>query len=106
MTGQINWSDETATWTVTDEYGDIWDVVEIDGPNGLLVREDSQRFYGAEWTAFAGGSDRGELWPRRDGDTYDGAAGAEYEFSEMRGWFDRMAEVIDGTVEDMKRGQA
>jgi hypothetical protein len=86
MRGTIAWDDE-AGWTVTDEYGDWWQVLEIDGAHGFLVREDSQRYYGAEWAADSARSESGDLYERREGDTYEGLE-ALYEFDPMRGWVD------------------
>ena len=101
MTGFISWDDETGFWIVTDEYGDVWRCIEVDGTQAMLEREDNERFHGAEWSAYAGGSNRGDIYPRREGDTYTGANGEEYEFSEASGWQD--AELwIDEAIEEME----
>lgn len=85
MRGTISFDDQRGWHIVTDECGDVWDVVDLDGRHANLVREDGERYHGAEWTADASGSDHGEVWPRRTGDTYDGVD-TQYEFDEMRGW--------------------
>jgi hypothetical protein len=83
-TAKAAWNDEVGFWQVTDEYGNVWDVVSTSDQSMLLVREDSQRYYGAVWI----GSDGfGEMHPSADGDVRDGFdCNDRYTFDSMSGW--------------------
>lgn len=83
-TATTQWNQETGFWQVTDEYGYVWDVVTTGDQAMLLVREDSQRFYGAVWIGRDG---KGEIHQRQDGDVADGFdCNDRYTFDSHRGW--------------------
>ncbi len=66
---------------VEDEHTHLWDV--LSEADGILQREDSQRYYGAVWVPDRDGT--GEVCYRRDGDTVDGLD-TVWTFTEMGGW--------------------
>lgn len=84
-TATSQWNNETGFWQVTDEYGAIWDVVTTSDQSMLLVREDSQRFYGALWTGHSG---HGEIVREyHDGEEADGFdCNQRYRFDPNNGW--------------------
>ena len=87
MRGTICWSDEDGFWKVTDEYGFVWEVVDLDNGNrrGLLLRPDNFRYCGATWCANVAGSEHGTVRLVQDGDERDGA-NERCIFSETSGW--------------------
>lgn len=83
-TATTQFDNETGYWTVTDEYGHVWDAVTTSDLAMLLQREDGERFYGATWT---GSDGRGSIGLCDDGAVRDGFdCNDRYTFSGAHGW--------------------